>query len=761
MKMNENLVIELSKKTDACFAYTDRNQSYFQIHCKNNKLTDGLWKDNINFIKNIFIYDIKTKHKIFPACFDKILYKPHEVELIYKSFSLKISLIIQKFQENLKNQQESDFPILRFSFSSLDKDASYSFGMILASEYDSYFYDDFGNLLDKSFSNKNRKIIFEKSFIENNFDKNIYCCFEKVKDSENKDFAKLFSNHLNGIETFFNNFTVAGLGNLTKSTYWALFSGWLLVTGNKHRGIWAGLPWFRDNWGRDTFIALPGILLVSGQFDEAKAVISSFAEFQDKNPSSPTYGRIPNRYIDENDVIFNTADGTLWFVREVWEYLQYTGDFDFLNSMWHVIKLALEVDIKNRTDEFGFLLHGDADTWMDARIKGQEPFSPRGSRGNDIQILWFTALKIAEKMAKLQKECEYEKLFANQSEKVKQNFIKFFLMKDKNQIGDCLGKNEVLDSAIRPNTFFTFSVPKILEEKEGKIFSFEDKQKIVKNTFEELVLEYGILSLSQNHIDFHPFHDKSKKYHKDAAYHNGTIWVWNSGPVIDSMCDVNQQNAAYELSSFHSKQMLDFTDSKTFGSRCAGSLSENINAQKLNGKIYPSGTWSQAWSVSEFARNVFQSYLGIKPGLLENKLLFSPKFPSVFENGEVDFCLGNNSCKISWKKKNDLESSKDYKKLKVAFYDFAFELKHEQNLTLEVEGIFENDKIQCEVERREFKLSKTCNLQLGILFDCEDFNFISEISYTNKTKPLSIKKKDYLTKKILSKSDKGFYTPVR
>mgnify|MGYP003520258787 CR=1 FL=1 len=41
----------------------------------------------------------------------------------------------------------------------------------------------------------------------------------------------------------------------------------------------------------------------------------------------------------------------------------------------------------------------------------------------DIQILWFTALKIAEKIANLQKECEYEKLFANQSEKVKENFI--------------------------------------------------------------------------------------------------------------------------------------------------------------------------------------------------------------------------------------------------------------------------------------------------------------------------------------------------
>ena len=44
---------------------------------------------------------------------------------------------------------------------------------------------------------------------------------------------------------------------LDEALAWARFSGWMLVTDDGGaRGIWAGLPWFRDNWGRDTFIAL-------------------------------------------------------------------------------------------------------------------------------------------------------------------------------------------------------------------------------------------------------------------------------------------------------------------------------------------------------------------------------------------------------------------------------------------------------------------------------------------------------------------------
>src|SRR5262249_60397388 len=41
------------------------------------------------------------------------------------------------------------------------------------------------------------------------------------------------------------------------------------------RTIIAGYPWFTD-WGRDTMIALPGLLVARGRLDDARSVIAGF-----------------------------------------------------------------------------------------------------------------------------------------------------------------------------------------------------------------------------------------------------------------------------------------------------------------------------------------------------------------------------------------------------------------------------------------------------------------------------------------------------
>lgn len=736
--MFTELSIDINKNSNLCFSYTDRVNSYLHIHCLNDELTDGLCFFNKQLVKNVGIYNKKNRSVLTAKDFDLIVYTPYCVEFQYKNIKLKLSLLLNT---------KTELPVLSVVFDS-QKNNEFCPVILLGNDINkSFFYDYYGNKINNVEIEKNSKIFTTEDSQINNF----YCAFE---DNLLQNKVVEFNNeHVVQINNFFSKFSVSLCKNLTDATYWALFSGWMLVTGNLHRGIWAGLPWFRDNWGRDTFIALSGILLVSGQFEEAKSVISSFAEFQDRNPQSDTYGRIPNRYVNKDDVIYNTADGNLWFIREVWEYLQYTGDIEFLTSMWPVIKLAIESDIKKRTDEFGFLLHGDADTWMDARIEGKQPLSPRGSRANDIQILWYTALQIGSQIAKYVNEDELSIEWQKKALNLKKNFILLFFDDEKKLIADCLKSENKKDFSIRPNLFFTFSVPKLLQKEDASFLTNEQKYAVIENAFSNLAFEYGVLSLNQEHEYFHPYHDMCKKHHKDSAYHNGTIWVWNSGPVIDSLCSIYHQEEAYKLSCFHAKQMMDTDDKETFASRCVGSLSENINAYKVKKKIHPSGTWSQAWSVSEFSRNIFQSYCGIKPDMLNKKIYFTPAFPFEWDEGKVKFSFANNSCIISWKKNNS------YQKKGIVYYSFNFILSNPEDISVDVCAFF-GDVFKS--KSISFDNSISLSFIAGVYHDSKTFEFTKERKFgLFSKKPKAITKKNYLNNIILSSEESGYFTPVR
>ena len=98
---------------------------------------------------------------------------------------------------------------------------------------------------------------------------------------------------------------------------------WIELTGDElitrqHGGwgIYAGLPWFTDFWARDMFISLPGLVLCTGQFDEARDIIASFAKYYDTDANSETYGRVPNR-LNLDGILYNTTDGTTRFVIQI------------------------------------------------------------------------------------------------------------------------------------------------------------------------------------------------------------------------------------------------------------------------------------------------------------------------------------------------------------------------------------------------------------------------------------------------------------
>jgi glycogen debranching enzyme len=414
-----------------------------------------------------------------------------------------------------------------------------------------------------------------------------------------------------------------------RAVAWAKLTSTFLVVEQFGKGIWAGLPWFKDNWGRDTFIALPGTLLVSGLFDDARDVILNFLRYQDQNPASPTYGRIPNRVTSPTDVIYNTADGTPWLVRELYEYLQHTGDLDLARETYPQIRLALDAAIQREADAEGFLAHDDADTWMDARIMGNLPWSARGNRANDVQALWHNALLVGERLAGYADDPHSAQRWRALADTLRANFAKRFWNPRKRLLADRILPNNRRDEKVRPNQLMVLSIPMI-----EPLLDDDQADAVVANAVSELLFPHGIASLSPRDPYFHPYHHNDDWHHFDAAYHNGTVWGWNAGFAVTALCLRRQTALASKLARNLARQILDLG--------CRGSMSELIEAiPRKRNQLVLSGTWAQAWSTAEFVRNAHQDFGGFHPRLLDGSLHLRPHLPDDWSRLDARYPFGN------------------------------------------------------------------------------------------------------------------------
>lgn len=378
----------------------------------------------------------------------------------------------------------------------------------------------------------------------------------------------------------------------------------LTVTGG---GIYAGLPWFADYWGRDTFISLPGAALVTGRFEEARRILGLFASFQQRDSLSSDYGRIPNR-VTATDTAYNTADGTPRFVMMAKEYAERSGDRRFALMVYPVVLRSIEGTLKYHTDSLGFLTHGDADTWMDA-VGPDGPWSPRGNRANDVQALWASQLEAGEYFATLVGDVTSARRWHDALVRLKRNFLVSFVTPAG--IADRLRPDGSRDMTLRPNQIFT-----------AGLLDQARRAQMIDTVVGRLTYEYGVASLSQDDPGFHPWHEYPPLYPKDAAYHNGTVWTWLQGPLISLLSAEGGEEIAWRLTANSVHQILE--------RGAAGTQSELLDAVPRTGETEPrpSGTFSQAWNLAEFIRNFYDDYLGVSFNRLTRTLTFAPNLPS-------------------------------------------------------------------------------------------------------------------------------------
>ncbi len=448
-----------------------------------------------------------------------------------------------------------------------------------------------------------------------------FALYEEFKENH-QDLIKQRKDRINSLVTEYNP-TKSNLPELDKALNWITITMDELITEQQGNGIYAGLPWFNEYWGRDMFISFPGACLVTGQFDVAKKILKDFVELQDTDPASETYGRIPNRANLEG-ILYNTTDGTPRLVIQALEVAKYSGDTEFLHEIYPAIKMSIDASIKNYTDEKGYLTHADADTWMDVKRNGI-PGSPRGNRANDIQALWYAQLVAGSEIAAMMDDMGSAEEWSGLAVLLASNFERDFCNKAESYIYDHLDTDGSPDLQFRPNQLYCFD---LLND---DIF----KQKVTRRAWEELVYPWGVASLAQWDKQFHPQHENWHYYHKDDAYHNGTIWLWNNGIAMQRMIEYGQIDTAWELFKNMNRQALH--------EGAVGSLSENADAHPREGRTWVnrSGTFLQAWSNAEHLRVWYQHFLGIRPDLLNGVIVIEPRIPSEITSLETSVKIGN------------------------------------------------------------------------------------------------------------------------
>jgi predicted glycogen debranching enzyme len=374
----------------------------------------------------------------------------------------------------------------------------------------------------------------------------------------------------------------------------------------KRKGVIAGYHWF-ESWGRDTFISLPGLMLITSRFNDAKNILQNYIQHC-KN------GLIPN-YLDDKtgNPVYNTVDATLWYVNAVYQYLQYTRDFKFIKTnLWKPLRSIIENHQKGTLfgismNQNGLLSHGAGLTWMDAKV-GTTEITPRKGMAVEIQALWYNTLRIMQLLAGKFGEVELAQEYALMADESRRSFNDRFWDSKKECLFDVVD-NDVIDTSLRPNQIFAVSLD----------FSMLDKVKgfkVVESVTRELATSYGLRTLSSDDPKFIGKYEGDRRA-RDIAYHNGAIWPWLLGPYITAYLKVYDYTFDARNFAFQNHILPLFNIGLKNGG--LGTINEIYDSDPPN---KPRGCISQAWSIAEPLRAYVEDVLKNKPKTPEKLFTF-------------------------------------------------------------------------------------------------------------------------------------------
>ncbi|SOE99358.1 glycogen debranching enzyme, putative [Burkholderia sp. OK233] len=358
-----------------------------------------------------------------------------------------------------------------------------------------------------------------------------------------------------------------------------------LVARNEGGTILAGFPWFTD-WGRDTFIAMRGLLIATGRLAEAEAILLEWS-------GTLSEGMLPNRFPDYGDTPeYNSVDASLWFVIAVHDYLATNhAKADTRTHLQQAVEIILtgytngtRFNIKASTDD-GLLSAGVPGvqlTWMDAKV-GDWVVTPRIGKPVEVQALWINALRIA---------ATWNPQWQQPADRALQAFHERFTDPSTQALVDNVDVDFVkgaVDRSIRPNQIFAVGgLPFPLLEGAAA-------RAVVDQVEAHLLTPLGLRTLASSDSAYRG-HYGGTPLERDGAYHQGTVWPWLLGPFVEAWLRVHGAEPGARAQA-----KARFLDPLYAHLDHAGldHLSEIADGDAPH---TPAGTPFQAWSLGELLR---------------------------------------------------------------------------------------------------------------------------------------------------------------
>lgn len=407
--------------------------------------------------------------------------------------------------------------------------------------------------------------------------------------------------------------------------------------------ILAGYHWF-NAWGRDSFIALPGLCFCTEHHELGKKILVQTCAHA-KN------GLVPNILSPDGDHAYNSVDASLWYIWAVQQMTRYVRESSpfIKEALWPFLKEIIRAYAKNAEssvllsasspletspkvtslpctpsvapnsaqaqtstgvpftsiDSEGFLKVGTPETqltWMDAMAYGKA-VTPRHGYAVEMNALWYNALVFVNELAEQFGESPI--VCPKMLKAMPEIFLKRFWV---NSPEDCyladLWDETERSLAIRPNQIFAIAMPNSLVKDPQKA------QSVVKTVTKHLLTPYGLRTLSPTDEAYCPRYEGGPN-ERDSAYHQGTVWPWLLGAYAEALIQTSH-NKEQDVNDFLT------TISPLFQCHLheagIGSISEIFDASAPH---RPNGCIAQAWSVAEILR-LMETINSSYPGLLEH-----------------------------------------------------------------------------------------------------------------------------------------------